>query len=104
VTIDGRRYMDGGVYSIDNADLAAGCDEVLILTMPARQPALTIASLESAVETLKQRGATVRVVHPDAPSLAAFASVGGNVLDPAVRAPAARAGREQGRLMASARR
>lgn len=99
VSIAGRRYMDGGMYSIDNADLAAGCDEVLIVTMPTRMPALCVSSLESAVASLERGGAHVTVVHPDERAQAAFASTGGNVLDPAVRAPAARAGREQGRAL-----
>jgi NTE family protein len=97
VTIGGRGYMDGGVYSIDNADLAERCDRVLILTLPARLPPLCVASLDEAVKTLRGRGALVDVVHPDAASQEAFASVGGNLLDPSVREAAALAGREQGR-------
>jgi NTE family protein len=97
VALGGRRYMDGGVYSIDNADLAAGCERVLILTLPARVPPLCVASLDAAVDTLRRGGARVNVVHPDEASQQAFASVGGNLLDPSVRDAAARAGREQGR-------
>ncbi len=102
VTLQGRRYMDGGVYSIDNADLAVGCDHVLILTLPARVPPLCVASLDAAVDTLRRSGARVNVVHPDEVSQAAFASVGGNLLDPSVREAAARAGREQRRRVAAA--
>jgi len=97
VALRGRKYMDGGVYSIDNADLAVGCEHVLILTLPARVPPLCIATLDAAVDTLRRNGARVDVVHPDEASQAAFASVGGNVLNPSVREAAARAGREQGR-------
>ena len=97
VTLGGRRYMDGGMYSIDNADLAVGCDRVLILTLPARVPPLCVESLNAAADKLRRGGAQVDVVHPDERSQAAFASVGGNLLDPSVREPAARAGREQGR-------
>jgi hypothetical protein len=39
----------------------------------------------------------VEVVHPDAATEAAFASVGGNLLDPSVRERAGHAGRMQGR-------
>jgi NTE family protein len=99
VAVDGREYMDGGVYSIDNADLAIGCARVLILTLQARVPALCVQSLESAVEQLRQNGAQVEIVHPDEATLKAFGAVGGNLLDPAVREPAARAGREQGRRL-----
>jgi NTE family protein len=91
--------MDGGVYSIDNADLAIGCARVLILTLQARVPALCVQSLESAVEQLRQNGAQVEIVHPDEATLKAFGAVGGNLLDPAVREAAARAGREQGRRL-----
>lgn len=101
VAISGRRYMDGGLYSIDNADLALGCEHVLILTLPARVPPLCIVSLDSAVDTLRRSGARVDVVHPDEAAQAAFASVGGNLLDPSVREAAARAGREQGRRAAT---
>ena len=31
VTINGRRYIDGGVRSAANADLAAGCDRIIII-------------------------------------------------------------------------
>jgi NTE family protein len=102
VALGGRLYMDGGVYSIDNADLAAGCDRVLILTLPARVPPLCVVSLDVAVDMLRRSGARVDVVHPDEASQAAFASVGGNLLDPSVREAAARAGREQGRRVAPA--
>ena len=101
VTIGGRRYMDGGAYSTDNADLAAGCDRVLIFALRARSPRLAVVSLESAVEALRASGAEVDVVHPDAATEAVLASVGGNLLDPSVREGAARAGREQGQRIAT---
>ncbi len=104
VTLLGRHYMDGGVYSIDNADLAVGCDHVLILTLPARVPPLCVASLDAAVDTLRRSGACVDIVHPDEVSQAAFASVGGNFLDPSVREAAARAGRDPGRRLATGAR
>jgi NTE family protein len=79
---------------------------VLILTLPARIPSLCAASLDEAVDTLRRSGAHVDVVHPDEASQQAFASVGGNLLDPLVREPAARAGRAQGQrvMIAGARR
>jgi NTE family protein len=100
IPINGRRYIDGGFYSIDNADLAADAERVLILTLPARVPPLCVASLDAAVETLRKHDAQVEVVHPDEATQAAFASVGGNLFDPSVREKAARAGREQGRTVA----
>ena len=96
VTIDGHRYVDGGVRSGTNADLAAGCDRVLIITpTPADSPSPS-GDLEGEVELL--RPADVRVVHADEASLAAF---GTNPLSPATREPSARAGRELGRGQAA---
>jgi len=82
-----------------DADLAAGCDSVLVLTLPARVPPICVESLDGALETLRRSSANVEVVFPDESSAAAFASVGSNLLDPSVREKAARAGREQGRTV-----
>jgi NTE family protein len=89
VTIDGRRYMDGGMRSAANADLAARCDRIVVIA-PLPRGAGPMASVDAQVTGLVSR---VVVVSPDRASLAA---IGKNVLDPAARAPAARAGRAQG--------
>ncbi len=102
VEIGGRRYMDGGARSTDNADLAAGCDRVVVLALTPRIPPLAVVPLEAALETLRQAGARAEAIRPDDATEAAFASVGGNLLDPSVRVSAARAGREQGRAAAAA--
>ena len=95
VTIDGRRYMDGGVRSPDNADLAAGAERITVISPSGMDTALpTLLSLREAVAALSAGGASVTVVSPDKASLAAF---GTNALDPATRIPAATAGRAQGR-------
>jgi NTE family protein len=97
VTIAGRRYMDGGVRSFSNADLAAGCDRVVVLapvTFALRRAGRIgwqLASLGRGVRTV--------VLSPDS---AARQAIGSNVLDPARRAGAARAGRDQGKRMGSA--
>ncbi|MET7421491.1 patatin-like phospholipase family protein [Dactylosporangium sp. NPDC005555] len=90
VTIDGRRYMDGGSRSAANAHLAKGYDRVIVL-------APTTASLRRSgrvAAELAALGAHVRsaVVSPDAEARTA---IGRNVLDPARRAPAAETGRRQ---------
>ena len=95
VTIGGRRYMDGGVRSATNADLAAGCDRILVITPSLAGAPQPWGSLDGEIELLKPAG--VRVVHADAASLAAF---GTNPLSPATRGPAARAGRRIGRAQA----
>ena len=105
VSINGARYIDGGVRSPDNADLASGYAHVVVLsplggrsgTPPESQfeglrrpPG---ADLESQVEGLRKEGSRVEVITPDADSRTAF---GTNLMDPATRIPAARAGFAQG--------
>jgi len=97
VTIGGHRYIDGGVRSVTNADLAAGCDRVLVITpAPAGAPP-PWGDLEGEIEQLSP--AAVRVVHANEASVAAF---GTNPLSPSTRGPAARQGREIGRAEAPA--
>jgi len=88
VTIAGRRYVDGGVRSPVNADLAAGCDRVVILA-PVTAGFGPSANLARQIAGL---GARVALVRPDRDARRAF---GRNLLDPARRAPSARAGRAQ---------
>ncbi|MEV1331399.1 patatin-like phospholipase family protein [Micromonospora costi] len=91
VTIGGRRYVDGGMRSPVNADLAAGSDRVVVLA-PTTAAFGPMPRLAVQVAALRGQGARVVVVSPDA---AARAAIGRNVLDPARRAAAARAGRAQ---------
>ncbi len=95
VTIGGGRYIDGGTRSVVNADLAAGYQRVLILA-PMADPSLDeqVAGLVAAGDEVQ-----VQVITPDDESIAAF---GLNPLDPAVRAPVARAGYAQGERAAAA--
>jgi NTE family protein len=88
VTIEGRRYMDGGVRSGANADLAAGYERIVVL---APLPRGMGAGAVSQVKRLSERS-TVELVSPDT---AALKAIGHNVLDPARRADAARAGLAQ---------
>jgi NTE family protein len=92
VPIGGRLYIDGGVRSPANADLAAGGRRVVILAPLVRGfgPITGVA----AQATELRRHAQVVVVQPDS---AALKAIGRNVLDPARRAPAARAGLAQAR-------
>jgi len=98
--IDGHRYIDGGYYSSDNADLAMGCERVLILALRSPPHAMRLVPIESAVEALRAAGAHVEVVHPDDETLAALAATGGQ-MNPASGPAAAIAGRAQGRRVAS---
>jgi NTE family protein len=88
VTIAGRRFMDGGMRSPANADLAAGAERLVVLA-PIPRGAGLMTSVDAQVTGLVGR---VAVVSPDEVSRAA---IGKNVLDPAARAGSARAGRAQ---------
>jgi len=92
VEIDGRRFMDGGMRTLANADLAAGAERVLILVPGPERfpsgPALPAAELDALAP------ARVHTLFADAASLEAF---GTNPLDPTVRRASALAGREVGR-------
>ncbi|MCK1807385.1 MULTISPECIES: patatin-like phospholipase family protein [Micromonospora] len=88
VTIGDRRFVDGGVRSPVNADLAAGCERVVVLA-PTRAAVGPMPRLSAQVTALRAAGARVAVVSPDR---AARTAIGRNVLDPARRAASARAG------------
>jgi NTE family protein len=94
VTIDGRRYVDGGMRSAANADLAQGYDRVVVLA-PIPRGFGPLASVDAQVTAMVAR---VAVVSPDAHSKAA---IGKNVLDPSARAPSAEAGRAQAAAVAA---
>jgi NTE family protein len=86
VTIDGRRYMDGGVRSPLNADLAKGHDAVLVVSvttvsMPApaagagsTEPADSaepgagpfLAAVADEFSSLRSSGAAVAIIEPNA--------------------------------------
>jgi NTE family protein len=96
VSINGRRYIDGGVRSSTNADLATGSDRVLVIVPTLAGQLDPFSRLDD--ETAALRPMPVLAVHADAASVRAF---GTNPLSPATRAPAARAGRQVGRASAT---
>lgn len=101
VTVGGVRYIDyidGGARSPVNADLAAGHRRVVVLAPSTRGFGPVVGAARQVAE-LRRQGARVAVVAPDAAARAAF---GGNSLDPARRAHAARAGRAQAPAVADA--
>lgn len=89
-TVNGRRFIDGGIRSPANVDVARGYDRVVVLaptTVSLRRrlsPAAQLAALPATTRTL--------LVSPDR---TARTAIGSNPLDPAHRAPAAKAGRRQ---------
>jgi NTE family protein len=93
VTIDGHRYMDGGMRSPTNADIATGHGHVLVVAPVQGMPGSPMGpGLDQELAALREGGAQVHVITADEESLRAF---GTNPLSPATREPAARAGRDQ---------
>lgn len=88
VSIGGRRYIDGGMRSAANVDLAAGYDVVVVIA-PINGFGRGTVTRQAA--ELRQH-ARVAVLRPDQESKVA---IGRNVLDPSRRAPSAQAGRAQ---------
>jgi NTE family protein len=88
VTIGGRRYIDGGIRSATNADLAAGSSAVIVLNaighLTAPEPLRTELAALGTAATL--------VITPDD---AAAAAMGTNLLDAAIAGPALEAGLTQ---------
>jgi NTE family protein len=98
VEIGGKLYMDGGVYTIDNAHLAAASKHVIIVSpFGSVSPAPAGYHLNDAVAALEAGGSKVLVIAPDEASRTAM---GANPLDPEVRRPSAVAGFFQGQRLA----
>jgi NTE family protein len=88
VTINGRRYLDGGVRSTTNSDLAEGYDRVLILApFPAFETPMG-PSFADEIAPLEKSAQVVAIV----PDQAAQTAFGFNPLDPTTRPESAAAG------------
>ncbi|HZZ37349.1 MAG TPA: patatin-like phospholipase family protein [Caulobacteraceae bacterium] len=101
ITIEGRRYIDGGMRSATNADVAKGHAKTVVVAVSLGQGEVSAAlmkPLEAETQVLKDAGGEVSVITPDAASVAAF---GMNLMNPRHRPAAARAGLDQGRAMAA---
>ena len=95
-----RRYINGGYRRSENADLAAGYGEVLVLSPfggRSRMPREWGMDLATQVAELRAAGSTVRTVFPDAGAGDVFDA---NALDPSTRRQAARGGHGQGLALA----
>jgi NTE family protein len=110
VEVDGRSYVDGGVWSPTNMDRAQAARGTRVLClnptgsigaglgMPLGAFGLlsrSIAGVEALA--LERRGAIVTTVSPDRPSVAAM---GANLMDPGPRRRVIAAGLSQGRELA----
>ncbi len=104
VTIDGRRYTDGGVRSCTSADIAVdiGPDVVLILAPIGRGERgihlLAARDIPREAAQLEEGGASVQIVMMDD---AAHAAGGASMMDAAARLPTADAGEAHGKRLAA---
>lgn len=90
VTINGRKYYDGGLRNSVNGYLASGYSQVTVLAPMTGGPSPLV---DTELDALRAEGATVRVVNCDSDAIAAM---GPNSLDPKFRAIAAQHGLRQG--------
>jgi NTE family protein len=112
IEINGTHYINGGVRSAENADLASDYANVVVLSPfggrsetlaegqfeGLRRPPEWGMDLQSQVEALRKQGRHVEVITPDLDSQAAM---GTNQMDPATRIPSARAAFVQGKQEAA---
>lgn len=92
--INSRRYMDAGLLSGTNAQLALGHDLVVVLAVTRPGPT---GLLSKELDQLRAGGSRVELVTPDAQSATAIFP---NMLDLTKRAAASEAGRLQGAVLA----
>lgn len=102
ITINGHRYMDGGMWSATHADLAKNYQTVIVVA-PTVGYTDEIgkrfkAPLDSELKTLRDGGSDVELIAPDAASIEAF---GSSLGDASRRASAGAAGRAEGRSQAA---
>lgn len=94
ITIEGRRYIDGGMRSGTNADLAKAYGKVLLVAVapPAFLPFM-MPGIEAELAQVRAAGNEAALIVPDAGSGEAF---GPNLMDGSRRGDIARAGHVQG--------
>ena len=108
VTINGRRYIDGGMKSATNAELAAGHDRVIVVSVTAGMERAANAfpgiaarfkrRMDDELGAITSKGGAVEMIIPDDVSQAAF---GTNLMDFSRRGEIADAGLRQGKLEAA---
>ena len=111
ITLDGHRYMDGGVRSGASTDLAAGHDRVVLVTlMGPDRPAIPggddrMAAMRDRaageIEAVRAAGGEIEVLGPDTESQRVM---GMNLMDPSLGPAAALAGVAQGEQAADSLR
>ncbi|MFI0239291.1 patatin-like phospholipase family protein [Streptomyces sp. NPDC016845] len=98
VTIGGARWIDGGMRSPANAQLAEGHERVVVLA-PVAVGGGVLHPARAQAARLAAAGARTILITPDRAARRAF---GVNSLNPAHRAPSARAGHRQAATHAEA--
>lgn len=99
ITIDGRRYIDGGMRSGTNADMAKDHGKVLIIAvMPPAFAAMMQPGIDREMDVIHAHGGEVALIVPDAACGEAF---GANLMDSSNREAIARAGFAQGQAEAA---
>lgn len=107
ITINGRRYIDGGMRSATNADLAAGYDPVIVVSVTAgleragAPPAMAERAkqrMDEELAAITSKGGEVAMIAPDDESRA---TMGMNLMDFKRRGEIADSGERQGRLEAA---
>ncbi len=100
ITIDGQRYMDGGVRTMHNADLAEGHEAVVVVSvmMTKLPPGIADPRLEhffgrqqATIDHLTATGSAVEVIEPDVEFLT-LSGMGMALMDFSLVAAAAAAG------------
>ena len=98
ITIKGRRYVDGGMRSATNIDLAKGYEKVLAVAVLSNLATEAMrARIDGEIAVLTKAGARVELIAPNAECLEIF---GVNLMDAGKRADVAKAGERQGRAEA----
>jgi NTE family protein len=98
ITINGRRYVDGGMRSATNFDLAKGYDRVIaVAVIPPGGAAFMAARIDPELALLRANGSHVELITPDAASLDVF---GPNLMDASRQTAVLEAGAKQGRAEA----
>jgi NTE family protein len=103
ISFGGHRYIDGGMRSATNADVAKGYETVIIVAVTLRSMPSFIADVfrrrfEAEVQAVRDSGSRVEVIVPDEESNTSF---GVNLMDAGRRQPSAQAGLRQGRIEAA---
>lgn len=98
--LDDGRYIDGGYRRNENADLATGCERVLVLSPFGGRTLHPLGwgmQLAAQIEELRAGGSRVHTIFPDRDSEHVF---GANAMDLSLRPAAARAGYDLGGAVA----